>query len=207
MTKEILFKVCDNNFYSAEIKDGKITGVNEYYLVEANQMACGNEYIEDVGWSRESQGVEKDMSVSVLNKYKVSEDDKEKFENTYRGSIHYCGECSIGHDMDDYSNSFIITEYGRVLCKGCANIDDLLVEVTSPEDIFKAKDITGVSDLEGFEKVHTIFHDCGWGGPATSQTQAEVIINELLETHGQLYAGLTGVGQFQVYVTLYKVAG
>lgn len=192
--------------------DGTIRTVNQYAFIGKDNTADGNNYIHCVGCG----GNETVNNIEYDRGMKLAEDHEPFFhddelkqiildEDFYQADGSYCGVCGVFHDTEDsYNPTFFVLDY-EIVCKTCADVDDIMVEVSDVDDIYKAKDIRGL-ELDGFEEVHTIFHDCGWGGPATDHKGATVIVDELLEEHGELFAGLTGIGQFQVYVTLYKRA-
>ena len=200
---------------TADIKDGKISCLNQYCLIMGSHTYDGNNYLECIGCG----GDEIVNGVTYKRGMEIAEDMTPFFDNDtlkeiitsedfYEANGSYCSECGTFHDMDQYHNvSFTILNDCELYCKDCVGADDLIAEtpVNEVDDIYNAKDITGMNNApESFEEVHTIFHDCGWGGPATNHNGAETIVNNLMEEHGELYAGLTGIGQFQVYVTLYK---
>ena len=79
-------------------------------------------------------------------------------------------------------------------------------------DVFRAKAATVESmELRGYELVEDLFVDSsGFGAdyePALTVSAFEKRIQELLETHGTLTAKITGQGQFQVYVGLFRKTG
>lgn len=133
-------------------------------------------------------------------------------EDFYYAEGHHCEECGTFHDTEQYYDvSYTITEHGGFYCKTCVPAEELLIEVTDSEDIFRSKDMTGVDVPENFEEVETLFCDSSGFGrpsePAMTKEQAIEAMERLIEEHGKLYSGLTGIGQFQVYVTLYKEVG
>jgi hypothetical protein len=66
-------------------------------------------------------------------------------------------------------------------------------------------------ELKGYKLIEELFVDSsGFGSPdelALTREQFEKKLLELLDQHGQLNATITGVGQFQVYVGLFKKEG
>ncbi len=96
------------------------------------------------------------------------------------------------------------------VCTDCLTADKILLEFNEVEDLFKSRNLDAI-DMEGYEEVETLFCDSsGWGhsGEAAltqneSQNRAQTILDENEE---QLYCGLTGIGQFQVYATIYRKA-
>lgn len=198
--------------FTAEIKEGVIRGINSYYLIDREMTYDDNYYVENSGWSSEvtinGKTFKRGDDISENFQHNLSEEVVEILNgnNCYQANGHYCSECGTFHDSEQYYNvSYVILNDCELYCKTCVGADDLIAEtpVHSVDDIYGAKDIVGLSP-EQFEEVETIFHDCGWGGPATNHRQATLIVDDLLEEHGELYAALTGIGQFQVYVTLYK---
>jgi hypothetical protein len=123
-----------------------------------------------------------------------------------------CEVCYAVHDSDDCSGyssnpTWTIVNECEVVCLGCRSVEQALTLVSSPADLFKAKNLEGI-DLNGFEEVDTLFCDASGMGSeserALTKSQARVRTAELIEEHGEIYAGITGIGQFQVYVSIYK---
>ena len=89
-----------------------------------------------------------------------------------------------------------------------------LVKVTSFETARHAPDYSGMSieDIEkltGLKEVDTLFVDSsGFGDehePALTVNAFQAEVNKLVKKYrGRLYAGLTGIGQFQVYITFFR---
>ncbi len=119
-----------------------------------------------------------------------------------------CSECGMYHDADAYIDVPFTVRDCEVYCLECVPDELRLQEVTKPEDLFKAPRVDEATLPECFEEVETLFCDSsGFGNsnePALTKEGAEQTVKELLKKHGTLYAGLTGCGQFQVYVTLYR---
>jgi len=208
-----------NEIFFAEIKDGKIRGFNGYYVIDPDNSYDNNRYLDCCSWSHDVtiNGITyKSGMILALDHVAFFHDDELKQiildEDFYYAEGSYCDECGTFHDLEQYyDQSYIITEGGAVLCKTCAKVEDMLVPVNSGRDLFKAKDITGMDiATDEFEEVDTFFCDSsGFGSSserAMTEQQATDATNELLEEHGELFAGITGIGQFQVYVTLYKRA-
>jgi len=203
--------------YTADIKDGIITRINGYYIISKHISYDGNTYMEccSAGGDATINGITYTRGMLISEDHEPffnCEGLEEIVENNdfYEANGFYCGECGTFHNSDQYHNvSYVILNECEVFCKTCVSTDDMLEQapVNNVDDIYKAKDIVGMDSPEHYEEVETIFHDCGWGGPATNHAGATKIVDELVEEHGELYAGLTGIGQFQVYVTLYKRVG
>lgn len=184
-----------------EHKDTTYDGNN--YLTESS---CGGEYtVNDVTYK---SGME------------LAEDFQPFFEDTllrdivlnedyYEANGHSCSECGTFHDTDQYYNlSFVVIDCD-LYCKQCVKPEDMLHEVDNAQDFFGAKDMTNFPEkIKGYTKVETLFCDSsGFGSsyePALTKDQAESRVQELLDKHGTLFAGITAMGQFQVYVTLWK---
>lgn len=83
-----------------------------------------------------------------------------------------------------------------------------LLLIKEPSDLFKAPDMTNKAIDSKFEKMACLFCDSsGFGAPterALTQDQAIKRMQELMNEHGDLYVALTGIGQFQVYVSVFK---
>lgn len=207
---QVIFASMDNN---------KIKRLSSYYIEYPENTYDGNMYLTESScggdWTLNNityktgmelaedfepffRDIDGDIKEAVIN---------EKYYHAY-GS--WCSECGTFHDTEQYYDlSFVITEDCEVLCKSCANAEDLLIEVNDTQDLFRSKDITGMDfATDDFEEVETLFCDSsGFGSssePALTESEAKDAVNRLLEDHGTLYGGLTGIGQFQVYVTLYK---
>ena len=199
--------------YFAEVKDGLIKGFDGYMFIDKDQSYDENNYLHHCSWTHSItiNGLTYTSGVKLaenIEPFFQDEDIKQIILNDecYYGEGSFCSDCGIFHDTEQYHNvSYTILDDCELYCKTCVGGDELIADtpVESVDDIYKAKDIVGL-EVEDYEEVHTIFHDCGWGGPATSHKQSVSIVDDLLEEHGELYAGLTGIGQFQVYVTLYK---
>lgn len=80
------------------------------------------------------------------------------------------------------------------------------------KNVYRSKQIDAhTMERKGYELITELFVDSsGWGQPdelALTGNQFERELTNLLTEHGELYATLTGVGQFQVYVGLFKRTG
>jgi hypothetical protein len=199
----------------AEMDGNKIKSLSSGHIEHPDNTYDGNTYFTEGSWGGDYtvNGIIFKRGMELAENFEpfFSDDETKRIileEDFYEAHGSYCSDCGTFHDTEQYHNvSFTILNDCELYCKDCVGADDLIAEtpVESVDDIYKAKDITGMSESpENFEEVHTIFHDCGWGGPATSHDQSIKIVDDLLAEYGELYAGLTGIGQFQVYVTLYK---
>lgn len=86
------------------------------------------------------------------------------------------------------------------------------ITLNNIEDIFKAgKCSTDTMKLKGYEVVQDLLADSsGFGMPserAYTKDQLIVKVADLVKEHGNLTAKITGVGQFQVWLTLFKKTG
>jgi hypothetical protein len=134
-----------------------------------------------------------------------------ELEETYESEhLSFCDECGIAHEIDQYHNpSFVISDGGGFYCKSCIDPADLLTEIKEVDDFFKAKDVADMDLGDEYQEVDTLFCDSSGFGrsyePALTKEQARMRVADWLKREkGPLYAGITGAGQFQVYVTLYK---
>ena len=85
--------------------------------------------------------------------------------------------------------------------------------ITNPDDAFKAPDMSSF-ETEEIEKATNLTHvgtffvdSSGCGGAnerALTPNQFKAKIQELLDIGNTLYGAITGVGQFQVYVSIFK---
>ena len=201
----------NGEFIVAEVRDNKIRGFNGYHLIDGDNTFCGNALLDNCSWTHNIElksglKLSRGLSAQVLDEVQVSDEDKELFESGYGTNTVTCEKCNIAHDSDDREN-YITTECGEAFCQTCVELDDLLVSINSAEQVFGAKDISQ-HDISDLEEVETLFVDSsGFGGynePALNKQQLTTRVNHLLQEHGTLRAGLTDIGQFQVYLTLFK---
>lgn len=218
MKKEVLLGQCEYGeiiFFAEITEDRTIRGFSGHWFYDSEQTYDGNNYISNCSWTHdvEINGVTFKSGMKLaenIEPFFIDEDIKQIMldEDYYTDDGHNCSECGTFHSIEQYHDvSYTILNECELYCKTCVGADDLIAEtpVQDIDDIYKAKDIVGLSP-EHFEEVETIFHDCGYGGPATNHEGAKRIVDDLLEKYGELYAALTGIGQFQVYVSLYKRA-
>lgn len=86
------------------------------------------------------------------------------------------------------------------------------ITIDNIQDVFKAKPATiETMELKGFELVEEFFVDSSGFGlesePALTPATFEDRLTRLIEREGPLEAVLTGIGQFQVYVGLFRKSG
>jgi len=85
----------------------------------------------------------------------------------------------------------------------------MIINKYNIEDVFKAKEKEiEVMKNRGYELIEELFTDnSGLGASdelALTQNQFLIRIKELIKEHGELDARITKVGQFQVYIGLFK---
>jgi len=199
--------------YVAELKDDRtIRGFTGYDMVTVQDDL----YKSECSWSHEALGFKTDDKLSKdFKPLNMSETEIEEFHDAYIGSISYCDECSEPHDMDDYySPSFKIIDC-ELYCNDCVNSEMLLTPLTEPSELFNAKNLvdTNFENESDYEEIETLFCDSSGMGssnePALTQSQAESQVQDILKKNKnvELFCGLTSIGQFQVYVTIYKKVG
>lgn len=141
----------------------------------------------------------------------LTEEQENEIKDAYEVDVVYC-DCGRAFDADDayYPNNceFRVLDC-EIKCLDCLTMGDLLVELQEPDDIKKAGNLEGMGEDDNFEEVATLFVDSsGWGQSGEAALTFPEAIKEVRqlmeETKGPLFAGLTGIGQFQVYVTIYK---
>ena len=86
------------------------------------------------------------------------------------------------------------------------------ISLANIEDVFKAKKCgVDTMELRGYELIENLFVDnSGFGSPdepALTGSQFIKRLTEILKIEGQVTATITGEGQFQVYVGIFKKTG
>jgi hypothetical protein len=216
MTKTKIFLGVDQygSFVEAELNDGIIRGFSGYDYIPKSRSADDNEYLSMNSWSHETKvkGMTlKTGDVLPAKMPKISKENQRIYSEAYQNEGLYCDSCGTFHDSDQYSDlSYVIVNECEVKCRECADFSDMVKTVSNPDDLFKAPDVSGIDVPEEYVEVDTLFCDSsGFGSSSESaltKNQAILKIETLLETHGELYAGITDIGQFQVYVTLWTKA-
>jgi len=194
----------ESYIYQETNPDGMIRGFNCYNLVE---LVNGDMVLSIHAWTHnvEIGGVK--YSTGMLGM--VAVDLPEEIQNAYECDTISCEECGANHNSDD--STWAIVGECTAVCLGCRSVDQVLIPLDSPESLFKSKNLDDL-DLSGFEKIETLFCDSsGFGGDserALTKKQAELEVNRIIEENQgiELFCGLTGIGQFQVYVTVFKRA-
>lgn len=202
-------------FIEAELnEDGTIRGFSGYDYIHKSRSYDKNEYLSNCCWTHEVsiKGVVFKSGEKLPKKLpKISKLNQRIYDNAYRNEGFYCSSCGLFHDSEqDYDLSYVFVD-SEVYCKGCVEIDDLMKPLSDPEDFFKAPDLTGMKIPKKYKEVETLFCDSsGFGSPnepALTKHAAIAEVKSLLEKHKNLVVGLTGIGQFQVYVTIWKLKG
>lgn len=134
----------------------------------------------------------------------------EELENVYFYETVSCEECGVTHDSESSPSTWTIVGECSAVCLGCRTAEDALVELSEPSDLFKAKNLEDV-DLTDFEEIETLFCDSsGLGSPGERALTRDQALREaariLEESSEPMYAGITGIGQFQVYVSVFRRA-
>ncbi|MDD5650856.1 MAG: hypothetical protein PHF86_10655 [Candidatus Nanoarchaeia archaeon] len=122
----------------------------------------------------------------------------------YKGEFSYCEDCDCLIDLDNRETYRLVD--GAFYCLDCVKAVDIVKEIVEPYDFFKAPNICDL-DLARLKEVDCLFCDSsGFGSSnetALTQDQATNRIKELLKKHKKLYCGITCIGQFQIYVTIF----
>lgn len=201
----------------AEMDGNTIKSISSGYIEHSDNTYDGNTYFSKSSWGGDYTDFQgrvfkrgEELEEGFTPAFQDEGAEKIMLEEDYYLSEGYnCETCGTFHDIEQYYNvSFVITEHGGFHCKTCVPAEELLIEVTEGEDIFRSKDMVGTEVPESFEEVETLFCDSSGFGSTTERalTKEQAIrrTEELIDEHGTLYSGLTGIGQFQVYVTLYR---
>lgn len=202
--KNYIGKDLQGDYVYQELNDaGLIRGFNCYNLVELYDGTMALDY-HSLVHTVELKGV----SYKSGEKPAKVEELPEILEGVYEVNTISCDECGAMHDSDSYRPDFVILDCSAY-CKECVSADQVLTEVNEASDIFKSKDLQGV-DVSGYEEIDTLFCDSSGMGvsyePALTKNSAIVAVERIIKDNKgiDLYAGLTGIGQFQVYVSIYK---
>lgn len=191
--------------FCQEIKDGAIRGFYGYIVVELQDCT---EVLQNVSWTHEVTIGKKTIKTGdAPGKVKPL---PSRLKDLYEADTVSCDECNATYDSENINYpdtcEFVYLECAA-MCKSCVKAADLLIEVKNPKDIFSARSMIDV-DTTGYTEVETLFCDSSGFGTsrerALTKNQAIETVKKLLKGKRKLYAGLTGIGQFQVYVTLYR---
>ena len=139
----------------------------------------------------------------------LTDEDREKIEDAYiSNGMVYCEVCGTPWDCEAHEMYKVDYEACVVYCNECRPFEPKPLD--EPEDLFLSPNLTGVPHDEDYKEVEELFCDSsGFGAsyePALTKEQATKRVQEIFKEHQgtQLYSAITGVGQFQVYVTIYK---
>ena len=140
---------------TADMKDGKIRTLNQYCLIQGDASYDGNNYLECTGCGGDYtiNGIEYKRGMELaedLKPFFICEGTEEIItsEDFYEADGSSCSECGTFHTMDQYHNvSYVILNDCELYCKSCVTAEDMLVEVNDVDDIYKAKDIVGMSKV------------------------------------------------------------
>lgn len=86
------------------------------------------------------------------------------------------------------------------------------ITINNLQDVFKSKKASvEMMELKGYQLIDELFVDSsGFGAddePAMTKLQFETKLQEIVAIHGTVISKITKVGQFQVYVGLFKKTG
>lgn len=204
----------DGMLIEAEIENGVIRGFYGYVQTYSDQIGNSDcNYLQCWCWAHEVElcgGVKMKTGDKAPKKpHKFNKTTQKFIDEAVTGDLSSCDECGMYWDLEDYSRErdWIVSECA-VYCKECAPVEATMKELEQPEDIFKSPDGTGMDTPRGFKEVEELFCDSSGMGssyePAMTKNATIERIEELMRKHKRLYSRLTGIGQFQVYVTLYK---
>lgn len=137
----------------------------------------------------------------------------DQLSDGYLNSTISCEECGGEADSEmehypDFPIRVISDGHGcSAICTECITADHIMVPVNTPTDVFKAKNATDIN-TDGYTEIDTLFCDSSGLGnssePASTKSKTELKVAVLLNKHSQqLYAAITDIGQFQVYLTLF----
>lgn len=197
-----------NELVFQEIKDGVIRGFSSYSPME---LVNGDLVLSMSSWTHD---VSLDFGIQYTTGMAAAPmlDIPDEYSNAYECDTVSCEECGAVHNSDDCTGqsmdpTWTIVGECAAVCLGCRTADDALTLIENPKDLFRAKNCDMVV-MDGYEEIDTLFCDSsGFGSTgerALTKKQAIDKVSEMMAEHGEMYAGVTGIGQFQVYVTLYR---
>ena len=209
MTKNYIGKSTCGELVFQEIKDGVIRGFTTAYPVE---LVDGETVLSMSSWCH---SVELESGLIVKSGFGAvpTLSLPEEYDGCYTCDTVSCEVCSSAHDSDNcigYSSdpTWTIVNECEAICLGCRTAEQVMVPLTNASDLFKAKNLEGVS-LDDFEEIDTLFCDSsGFGSDGERALTKSQAIKEaesiISDSNSPLYVGLTGIGQYQVYVTIFK---
>lgn len=119
-----------------------------------------------------------------------------------------CKECGALHDSD--ASSWTVINECEAICCSCQTAEDVLIDLNNPSDLLEAKFVPDDMNLYGYEEIECLFCDASGFGQewerALTKQQAEIEVRRILAKYPNdtLKVGITGVGQFQVWVSIFK---
>jgi hypothetical protein len=141
---------------------------------------------------------------------KLKKRDLHIVENYYESDgLSACSACGLHHDTASYSRTWVLLNECEIYCKDCVSALDLVKPLEDENDLFSAPDISGM-DQKGLKIVETLFCDSsGFGSAyerALTKDQAKSEVKRIIDKNKKidLFVGITDIGQFQVYVTVFK---
>lgn len=195
-------------------EDGTIRGFSGFQETyeDAVGNAAGYNYLQNVMWTHDvtlEDGRSFKTGDVAPEEFKFDDETKAFIDDAIEMELTSCDECGLYWDTEtfEYERGYVFGECA-LYCKDCAPDEVTLKEVNDAEDIFSAPDATGLPAPKGYIEVEELFCDSsGFGRDyerALTKAQAIERVTELLSKHRTLWARITGIGQFQVYVTLYR---
>jgi hypothetical protein len=197
---ELVFQSLDAN--------GLIRGFDTYYPVE---LIDGSTVLSQSSWTHSvklESGVELKSGMPAAPVISVPAD----YADCYTCDTVSCEECGADHNADDCTGhssdpTWTIVGECTVVCMGCRTADATLVKLDDASDVFKSKNLDGI-DLDAFEEIDCLFCDSSGMGQdwerALTKKQCVAAVQGLISEYGELYSGITGIGQFQVYISVYR---
>ena len=199
-SNELIFQKLDS--------EGLIKGFDVFYPVK---LVNGDTVLSQSAWRHT---VTLDTGVKLKTGMPAQQviDMPEDLVNCYTCETTSCERCGAVHDSEDatgYSSDPTWTIVGdcEAVCLGCRTADDTLIKLDVAADVFKSKNLDGI-DLKDFEEIDCLFCDSSGFGQdherALTKNQCIAAVQDLISKHGEVYSGITGVGQFQVYISVYR---
>jgi len=192
--------------------NGLIKGFDTYYPIE---IVNGDFILEHCG-SNQNETIVMDETLDHDSKVvsgmlaMPSIELPDYLKDAYTGYTVCCVACSESHNSDDSSGpdaTWAIINDCEAICLGCRTADQVMTLVESPDDVFKSKNLADL-DLKGYKEIDELFCDSsGFGSVgerALTKDQCRAKMAQIILEHGEVYTGITGIGQFQVYITVYK---
>lgn len=197
MKKQITIKSITVN---AKTDDGMYIDTNHNYYYDI-ELGCGNIILEPTDPYGDLTHLE--LTTGDIQKLKKV--------NYITDNLIFCDDCGQAWDSEDlhYGNSDVMIVDCAAYCKECLTAEEVLIELNEVKDVFESRNVQDI-ETDGFIKVAELFCDnSGMGASyerAKTKTQTEYHVQKVMEENKgvQLYVGLTGISQFQVYVGIFK---